>query len=62
MRVHHFSLEDTLECGQFFRYTKVMDTYLVQSSDRIFSLWQRGSSLFFEGVDRGFFETFFSAG
>ena len=59
LRVHHFSLKDTLECGQFFRYTKIMDTYLVQSSDRIFSLRQRGSSLFFEGVERDFLRHFF---
>lgn len=59
LRVHHFSLKETLECGQFFRYTKIMDTYLVQSCDRIFSLRQRGSSLFFEGVGRDFLIHFF---
>jgi N-glycosylase/DNA lyase len=59
LRVHHFSLKDSLECGQFFRYTKIMDTYLVQSSDRIFSLRQRGSSLLFEGVEREFLIHFF---
>jgi N-glycosylase/DNA lyase len=59
LKVHHFSLQDTLECGQFFRYTKVMDTYFVQSSDRYFSLRQRGSCLFFEGVERDFLIHFF---
>jgi len=54
IRIHPFSLRDTLECGQFFRFTKIMDTYIVQSSDRIFSLWQKGDFLFYEGVEEPF--------
>ena len=54
-----FSLKDTLECGQFFRFTKVLDTYIVQSSDRIFSLWQKGEFLFYEGVEEPFLIQFF---
>ena len=46
--IPRFSLKETLECGQFFRFTKVMETYLVQSSGRFFSLWQKGDSLFFD--------------
>ena len=59
LRTHLFSLSDTLECGQFFRFTKVMDTYLVQSSNRIFSLYQKGESLFYEGVEESFLIHFF---
>ena len=59
LRTHPFSLSDTLECGQFFRFTKVMDTYLVQSSNRIFSLYQKGDSLFYEGVEESFLIHFF---
>lgn len=55
----YFSLNHTLECGQFFRFTKVLDTYTVQSSDRIFSLWQRGESLFYDGVEEPFLIQFF---
>src|SRR4030067_3723588 len=55
----YFSLEHTLECGQFFRFTKVLNTYIVQSSDRIFSLWQRGEFLFYEGVEEPFLIQFF---
>jgi len=59
LRTHPFSLSDTLECGQFFRYTKVMDTYIVQSSNRIFSLFQKGDFLFYEGVEESFLIHFF---
>jgi N-glycosylase/DNA lyase len=59
LRIPHFSLKHTLECGQFFRFTKALDTYLVQSSDRIFSLWQKGESLFYEGVEESFLIRFF---
>jgi N-glycosylase/DNA lyase len=59
LRIPTFSLKDTLECGQFFRYTKVMGTYLVQSSDHLFSVWQQGEILFYEGVDEDFLIHFF---
>ena len=59
LSTHTFSLRDTLECGQFFRFTKVMDTYLVQSSDRIFSLYQKGDLLFYDGVEEPFLIQFF---
>jgi N-glycosylase/DNA lyase len=54
-----FSLRDTLECGQFFRFTKVFDTYLVHSSDKIFSIQQQGDILLYEGVDEPFLIHFF---
>lgn len=59
LRIPNFSLRPTLECGQFFRFTKNLDTYLVQSSDRIFSLRQRGEFLFYEGVEEPFLIQFF---
>jgi N-glycosylase/DNA lyase len=31
-----------------------MDAYIVQSSDRIFALWQKGEILFYEGVEEAF--------
>lgn len=58
-RTHAFSLKDTLECGQFFHFTKVMDTYLVQSFNRLFSLYQKGDLLFYEGVEESFLIRFF---
>ena len=59
LRIPHFSLKQTLECGQFFRFTKVLDTYIVQSSDRIFCLWQKGDILFYGGVEEPFLVQFF---
>jgi N-glycosylase/DNA lyase len=59
LEVHPFSLQHTVECGQFFRFTKDSGTYLVQSSGRIFSLWQKGKTLFYEGVDESFLIHFF---
>jgi N-glycosylase/DNA lyase len=59
LRTPTFSLRDTLECGQLFRFTKVMDAYLVQSSNRIFSLYQKGDLLFYEGVEESFLIRFF---
>jgi N-glycosylase/DNA lyase len=59
LRIPLFSLKDTLECGQFFRFTKVQDTYIVQSSNLIFSLRQEGESLFYEGVEEPFLVQFF---
>jgi len=59
LRIPPFSLKDTLECGQFFRFTKISDTYVVQSSNRIFSLSQKGEFLFYEGVEEPFLIRFF---
>jgi N-glycosylase/DNA lyase len=59
LRIHPFSLKESLECGQFFRFTEVDGTYIVQSSGRIFSLWQKGDDLFYEGVDESFLVHFF---
>jgi len=59
LRIPCFSLKHTLECGQFFRFTKFLDTFMVQSSDRIFPLWQKGEFLFYEGVEEAFLIQFF---
>jgi N-glycosylase/DNA lyase len=36
-----------------------METYLVQSGDQLFSLWQKGDVLLYEGVEEGFLIHFF---
>jgi N-glycosylase/DNA lyase len=59
LRIPCFSLRHTLECGQFFRFTKVFDTYVIQSSDRIFSIRQSGKFLFYEGIEEPFVIQFF---
>ena len=59
LRIDGFSLRETLDSGQFFRFTKIDETYIVQSSNRIFSLYQKGDLLFYEGVDEPFLIHFF---
>lgn len=58
IKVKSLDLKETLECGQFFRYTKVNDIYLVQSSGRVFSLQQKGTTLYYEGVEESFLTSF----
>ena len=36
-----------------------MENYIVQSSDRIFSIWQKGDTVFYEGVEEPFLTYFF---
>jgi N-glycosylase/DNA lyase len=59
LQIPCFSLHHSLECGQFFRFTKVLDTYVIQSSDRIFSIRQSGKFLFYEGIEEPFVIQFF---
>jgi N-glycosylase/DNA lyase len=54
-----FSLRHTLECGQFFRFTKTTDTYIVHSSGKTFSLHQKGDFLSYDGVEEVFLRNFF---
>jgi N-glycosylase/DNA lyase len=54
-----FSLEQTLECGQFFRFTRTGEDYLVQTSGRIFRIRQKGRELFASGADEAFIRRFF---
>jgi len=58
LRIYPFSLRDTLESGQFFRFTRLGGSYLIQSHHRIFSLSQKGDLLFYEGVDKKFLTEF----
>ncbi len=58
IRLKPFSLRDTLESGQFFRFTKVEDSYLIHSHGRLFILRQKGDLLFYEGCKREFLSQF----
>lgn len=58
IKIEPFSLEKTMECGQFFRFTKTNDTYIIQASGRIFTLIQKGNFLYFDGVDESFLHHF----
>lgn len=59
LKVNLFSLKDTIECGQFFRFTKFNDTYIIQTGKRIFSIKQKGDALYYEGVEESFINHFF---
>ncbi len=59
LRIDPFSLSHTLECGQIFQFTKFMDTYVLQSANRIFSLRQEKNLLFYDGVEESFLRRFF---
>jgi N-glycosylase/DNA lyase len=58
--VRDFSLRHTLECGQFFRWQREDDGYIVQSRDRCFRVRQEGARLYYEGEDAWFVQQFFS--
>ena len=59
LQVSPFSLRDTMECGQFFRFTQLGGTYVVQTGGRIFSLWQKKDRLYYDGVEEQFLIRFF---
>ena len=50
MRVEDFSLEHTLDSGQFFRYSKVGEWYYCQERDKLFKIQQKGNELKFKGT------------
>jgi len=45
-----FSLENTIECGQFFQWTQVQHGYLIKSVDKIFSISQTDKTLHYEVI------------
>ncbi len=50
--VGNFSLQHTLDSGQFFRYEKRGDWYYCQERDKQFKIRQKGNSLEFKGTDK----------
>jgi N-glycosylase/DNA lyase len=48
--VDNFSLQHTLDSGQFFRYEKKGEWYHCQERDKIFKIRQKGNVLEFEGT------------
>jgi len=51
IRVDDFSLQHTLDSGQFFRYEKKDNWYHCQERDKSFKIRQKGNELEFEGTD-----------
>jgi N-glycosylase/DNA lyase len=59
LEVKDFTLHDTLNSGQLFRYIDFGDHHLVHAGNRLFNIWQKGERIFFEGVGREFISQFF---
>jgi N-glycosylase/DNA lyase len=59
MRVESFSLQHTLDSGQFFRYEKAGDWYECQERDKLFKIRQKGSELEFSGTDEAHIKRLF---
>ena len=59
LEARNFTLHETLNSGQLFRYIDFGDHYLVHAGNRLFRIWQKGSRIFFEGVGEEFISRFF---
>jgi N-glycosylase/DNA lyase len=63
LTARNFELENTLDCGQFFRYEKKEDGskefYIISHRDRLFKVRQEGDRLFFSGVSKEYLIEFF---
>src|SRR3990172_6771556 len=60
LRTSDFSLKNTLESGQFFRFQKHNNGYLINTRDLMFYAEQDGDRISYDGVSKKFIETFFS--
>ncbi len=54
LQAPRFDLRHTLESGQYFRWTREDDGYLVQHGARLFLIRQEGRTLYAEGADEAF--------
>jgi N-glycosylase/DNA lyase len=59
IHVEDFDLCSTLESGQIFRYIRLPEGYLVHQQNRVFRVYQRGSTLYFDGTDEAFITHYF---
>ena len=55
-----FSVKDTLECGQVFRFVKSGDGYLVHASDKFCIATESGNEIRIESDDPDFFMRYFA--
>lgn len=60
IKINDFSLEYTLESGQFFHFEKKDQFYYLVSNGKLFRTAQDKDRLFYEGVSSDFVEHFFS--
>jgi len=59
MLIDNFSLQFSLESGQFFRYRKVKDTYYLAAKEKIVSVRQEENRLWFERAPGRWVRNFF---
>ncbi len=60
IRVNNFSLQSSLESGQFFRYRKVDSTYYLAAQEKIVAVRQHGNRLWYEGASEKWIREFFN--
>lgn len=58
--ITNFSLEHTLDSGQFFLYEKIYEFYYVILKDKIFKVKQENDTLFYNGIEEQDLIHFFS--
>jgi N-glycosylase/DNA lyase len=53
IKVTDFSLEHTLDCGQFFLYEKNQENnfYYITQNDKVFKIKQQGNTLYYNGTE-----------
>lgn len=56
-----FSIKDTLECGQIFRFKPFKSGYLVLSGDKACYAYERSGKTIIESDDEEYFDKFFDA-
>ena len=49
IEVNNFSLKDTIESGQFFRYFPIEGWYYIVTRDRVFKVQQKENKIYFKG-------------
>lgn len=60
LKVEHFNLAYTLECGQIFRVNKHKSWYYVNTMDKLIKVRQNGNALEYYGANKSFITNFFS--
>ena len=54
-----FNLQDTLSCGQIFRYKPFLDGFLVFSKDKVCYAFEKDGAVYIKSDDVEYFENFF---
>lgn len=52
LKIKDFSLEHTLDSGQFFLYEKLEDYYLITQRNKVFKVKQEKNLLFYQGIEK----------